>query len=359
MSDPRPASDNDAPFRRSAPGVRLVSDTLTQREIDAILQRTTALPLAPIASEEVVPYNFSRPPRVSKERRATLESIYARFAMSLQGLLGSLLRTPVDIDASGIEQTMFSEFVLSLGRPCASFVFHIGDRLGAQGALDLSTDFAFHFVDRLFGGPGDAVELQRSLTPIEQAVVRNFTERTLVLLRDAWADHLPLAPKLSGFESNPEMLQITSREDNVLVTTLAIRSASYQGFMTLCLPMAALESFLQEKGSSRPAGVRLTDAEQQDQRRLTAGGLQHAHVSGSARLPQLWLTARQLAELVPGKVLQTSHPVDAPIELHLNGRLRFVGALGQVRRQLGLRIAERIHTPDAERPIRTRQGRVL
>lgn len=351
-------SDADAPYRRSAAVSRVVSDTLTQREIDAILQRTTTVPLAPAVSEEIVPYNFSRPPRVSKERRATLESIHARFALSLQGLLSSLLRTPVDIDASSIEQSMFSEFVLSLGRPCSSFVFAIGDRLGAQGALDLSTDFAFHFVDRLFGGPGDAVELQRSLTPLEQSVVRNFADRTLVLLRDAWAEHLPMAPKVTAFESNPEMLQITSREDNVLVTTLELRSATFQGFMTLCLPMAALETFLQEKGTSRPS-ARLSEAERLDQRRLSMGGLQHAHISGSARLPQLWLTARQLAELAPGRVLQTSHPVDAPIELHLNGRLRFLGALGQVRRQLGLRIAERIHTPDAERPVRTRQGRVL
>ncbi len=358
MSDLRNLDDPDGLYKRGPAANKMTSDSLTQREIDTILQRTTTVPLAPVLAEEVVPYNFSRPPRISKERRATLESIYARFALSLQGLLSSLLRTPVDIDASSIEQSMFSEFILSLGRPCASFIFNVGDRLGAQGAMDLSTDFSFHFVDRLFGGPGDAVDLQRSLTPLEQSVVRNLSDRTLGLLREAWAEHLPINPKVTGFESNPEMLQITSREDNVLVTNLEIRSASYQGFISLCLPMAALETFLQEKGMARQS-VRLSESEQGDQRRLAIGGLQHAHVSGSARLPQLWLTARQISELAPGRVLQTSHPVDAPIELHLNGRLRFIGALGQVRRQLGLRISERVHTPDAERPVRTRQGRVM
>lgn len=359
MSDPLTPGPGEPKPRRGGAVAHPSTGSLTQREIDDILQRTSPAPLAPVHGEDVLPYNFSRPPRVSKERRATLESIYARYALSLQGLLSSLLRTPVDIDASSIEQSMFSEFVLSLGRPCAAFVFGIGDRLGAQGAIDLSTDFALHLTDRLFGGPGDAVELQRSLTPLEQTVVKNFTDRALGLLRDAWAEHLPIVPKVTGFESNPEMLQITSREDNVLVTTLELRSAAFQGFVTLCLPMAAIESFLQEKGTSHSGAARLTEAEHLEQRRLTVGGLQHAHVTGSARLPQLWLTARQLSELAPGRVLQTSHPVDAPIELHLNGRLRFTGALGQVRRQLGLRIAERVHTPDAERPVRTRQGRVM
>lgn len=359
MSDPLNQKDVDSLLRRTASGGRLTSDSLTQREIDAILQRTTPVQLSPMQNDDVQPYNFSRPPRITKERRATLESIYSRFALSLQGLLSSLLRTPIDVDSSSIEQSMFSEFVLSLGHPCASFTFGIGDRLGAQGAIDLSTDFSFHLVDRLFGGPGDAVELNRSLTPLEQGVVRNFTDRALGLLREAWAEHLTIQPKLTGFESNPEMLQITSREDNVLVTSLELRSSAFQGFITLCLPMAAIESFLQEKGSAHAVGTRLTEAEQIDQRRLTVGGLQHAHISGSVRLPQMWLTARQIAELQPGKVLQTSHPVDAPIELHLNGRLRFRGALGQVRRQLGLRVAERVHTPDAERPVRTRQGRVM
>ncbi len=355
MSDALNQRDVDSLLKRTSSGGKVTADSLTQREIDAILQKTTPVPLAPVASDDIVPYNFSRPPRVSKDRRANLESIYQGFAMGMQSLLASLLRQPIDVVVGSVEQAMFSEFVLSLGTPCAAFTFHIGDRLGGEGAMDLSTDFAFHLVDRLFGGPGDPQSIQRPLTPLEQSVVRNVAERSLGLLREAWADHLALEPRVIGFEANPEMLQITSREDNVLVTNLEIRSNHFTGFMTLCLPMASLESFLQEKGGTR-AHARIEGAAQS--RMQVEASLQHAQVSVAARFPIVWLSARQLGELAPGKILLIGHATDEPVEILINERLRFEGTLGQVRRHLSLRVTDRVTKPAAERPIQSKQGRV-
>jgi len=358
MSEAMSQRDADSALKRSSSAVRVTTDSLTQREIDAILQKTTPVPLSPVVSDDVVPYNFSRPPRVSKDRRANLESIYTRFALSLQALLASLLRQPLDIVVGSVDQAMFSEYILSLGAPCASFVFDLGDRIGSQGTIDLSTDFAFHLVDRLFGGPGDPQSMQRPLTMLEQAVVRNVTERSLGLLREAWQDNLSLSPSVVGFESNPEMLQITSREDNVLVTNLEIRSAAFNGFMALCLPMAAIETFLQEKGASR-THVRQSDAESAASRAVAQGNLQHAHIEVVARFPTLWLTGRQLAALAPGTIMHTGQAADQAVEIHVNERLRFMGTLGQVRRQLGLHITEKVHKPAAERPVQSRQGRLM
>ncbi len=357
MSEPLNQRDVDSLIKRTTSGGKITADSLTQREIDAILQKTTPVPLAPALSDDVLPYNFSRPPRVSKDRRASLESIYTRFALSLQALLASMLRTPLDVVVGSIEQAMFSEYILSLGTPCSSFVFDLGDRLGSQGAIDLSTDFAFYLLDRLFGGAGEPQTIQRPLTLLEQAVARNVTERTLGLLRDAWQESVTLAPRVASFESNPEMLQITSREDNVLVTNLEIRSATFNGFIALCLPMSALESFLQEKGAGR-AHAQHSDVEVAANRAVAEASLQHAHVDLAARFPTMWLTARQLSELVPGNVLHTGCAADESVEIYVNERLRYLGAMGQVRRQLGLRVTDRIQKPVAERQVQSRQGRV-
>ncbi|MCC6650888.1 MAG: flagellar motor switch protein FliM [Candidatus Eisenbacteria bacterium] len=350
--------DVDSLLKRTSSGGKVTADSLTQREIDAILQKTTPVPLAPVVSEDIVPYNFSRPPRVSKDRRANLESIYTRFALSVQALLSSMLRMPIDVVVGSVEQAMFSEFILSLGTPCASFVFDIGDRMGGEGAVDVSTDFAFHLVDRLFGGPGDPQALQRPLTGLEQAVVRNVADRALGLLRESWQEHLAINPRIIGFESNPEMLQITSREDNVLVTNLEIRSTLFNGFITLCLPMSSLESFLQEKGSGR-SHMRHADADALSNRAQMQESLGHAHLAVAARFPMLWLSARQIADLVPGKVLHTGQASDQPIEVLVNERLRFVGSLGQSRGHLGIRIVDRVQKPVVARPVQFKQGRVM
>jgi flagellar motor switch protein FliM len=62
---------------------------------------------------------------------------------------------------------------------------------------------------------------------------------------------------------------------------------------------------------------------------------------------------------VPGKVLHTGVAAEESVEILVNERLRFQGSLGQVRRQLGLRITDQVTRPAAERPVQSRQGRVL
>ncbi|HTR97202.1 MAG TPA: FliM/FliN family flagellar motor switch protein, partial [Candidatus Acidoferrales bacterium] len=178
------------------------------------------------------------------------------------------------------------------------------------------------------------------------------------VLKESWAEHLAMNPTIATFESNPEMLQITSGEDNVLVTNLEIHSVSFNGIIALCLPMASIEAFLQEKGAARPAS-RPFDTELAAGRALAEGSLRHAHVELVARFPTLWLTTRQLGELAPGAVLHTGQATEQPLEILINERLRFLGSLGQVRRQLGLCITERVQKPAAERPVLSRQGRVM
>ena len=56
-------------------------DGLSQKDVDSILRG--AMPAVPApAGPEILPYNFLRPPRISRDRRATLEGIHNRFALA-------------------------------------------------------------------------------------------------------------------------------------------------------------------------------------------------------------------------------------------------------------------------------------
>jgi flagellar motor switch protein FliM len=337
-------------------GGRSEHDALTQKDIDQLLGAGGTTARARAATIEVHPYNFLRPPRISKDRRVTLESIFSRFAVSLQSLLSSRLRAPMDVSCS-VEQATFSEYVLSIANPCAAFVFELGGAAGATaGAIDLSTDFAFHVVDRVFGGPGEATRLDRPLTMLERSVTKGVVEKVLALFKEAWQDHVAFDPRVIGFESTPEMIPVASHEDNVLVANLEIRSGDFTGLTALCIPLHAIESFLGEKSSRSPVTTRSQGAAS-EQRRSVAAAVQLARVDVAARFPTLRVTAREIARLKVGQIIQTTHTVDAPVDLLINGQRRFVGSLGQFRRMLGLRIT-RVVAPDgaalAGRPTRGR-----
>lgn len=329
-----------------------MAETLSQKDIDALLRGPVGE--AGPSSSEVVPYNFVRPSRVSKERQTTLEAVFARFAAAVQALLTSRLRTPMDVTVSGVEQMMFSEFMLSLPSPCSTFVFRANDRAGSHGVIDLGAELGFLIVDRLFGGYGDAQVPRRAHTTLEQAVIRGIAERTLGLLREAWQDQVPMHPELSHFESNPAMLQFAAREDNVLVANLNVRADAFAGFVTVCLPMAVFETFLQEQVARTGAPT-----ETGTHRPALEAVLHQARVTVRVRLPLFRLSARTVAALEPGQTIQTGHPVDVPIEVHVNGRLHHLGVLGQLRHYIGVRLVQPASAPPAERPVTAREGRVL
>jgi flagellar motor switch protein FliM len=328
---------------------------LTQRDIDAIM-RGGAPPDAPSAAD-VLPYSFARPAGMSRERRAALESIHGRYAAAVQTMFSSRLRTVVDVTPTGLEQVLFSEFALSLSTPCTVFVFTLGGKLEGSGALDLGSDFAFHLIDRMLGGPGEPETFDRPLTLLEQTVLKSFTERLVQLLRDAWAEHATLAPAITAYTADPESIGIAGRDHLMLVMSLDVRTATTAATVSVCLPMTSLEPFLAERSVVRaqPAARAAHDPA----RRHVASGLKGARVTVSARLPGLRLTARELARLAEGQVLHTGSTVDAPVEIHVNGRPCWLGIPGQVRRHVALRVSEPISAPEPQRTSLLREGRIL
>jgi flagellar motor switch protein FliM len=318
-------------------GGRTEPDALTQKDIEQLLQGAGATGRARASAVDVLPYNFLRPPRISKDRRVVLEAIYGRFALAVQSMLSSRLRVPMDVSCT-VEQASFSEYILSIANPCATFIFELGPGSG-HGAIDLSTDLAFYMIDRVFGGPGEPAKLDRSLTLLERTVTRQFIDKMLTLFKEAWQDHLPFAPQVIGFESTPEMIQIASHEDNVLVANLEVRSAQLSCLVAMCIPLHALETFLGEKSNRVGGKAAPTPPAVQKQVEST---LRMAHVDLAVRFPPLKLSAREVAGLRVGQIIQTSQPVDGPIELLVNGTRRYGGVLGQYRRMLGLKLTHPI-----------------
>ncbi len=335
-----------------------MADFINQTDVDSIL-RGAASPAAVETVVEAVPYNFLRPHRISKDRRSNLTNIYTRFAVSMQALLSSRLRLPTDVTVAGVEQATFGEYLMSLGNPCASFVFDLGNGTGLQGVLDLGIDLSYQLIDRMFGGPGGMGAVNRPLTQLERLILKGVADRILAILGECWQEHHMLVPVQIGFESMPDALQIASREDNVLVTNVDVRAGEFSGLLTICLPLMALETFLQEKRSAGPRIGRIGEAERQASRDNLGQSLRSATLPVSARFPLFAMQARDVGALSVGQVIHTGYALDVPLEVHVNGRRRFLGTPGRVRRAMGVRITQICAPRQAQPAGRTGRARVV
>ncbi len=334
-----------------------MADVFSQKDIDSLLGGAAPSPEA--GAVEVVPYNFLRPPRIAKDRQTLLNGIYQRIGVSVQALLSSRLRTPVDVTVASVEQATFAEFIFSLASPCAAYVYDLGDKIGGQGVLDLGTEFSYVLVDRLFGGTGEMHDMKRPLTLLERSVVRGISDKIQGLVKEAWADHLLLAPAYAGFESVPDALQVANREDSVLVCIIEVRTGAFAGPITMCIPLLSLESFLQEKPARHFHSIRMSATEREAARHSIEDALRASRLEVTARFPLFHLRAGEVNRLAVGQVIHTGHTYDVPVELHIRGQRRFLGTLGQSQHCVGLRVSQALNPQRPEGAPKASRGRLV
>lgn len=327
------------------------SESLSQQEIDLLFGGAAvpepAKPGSRASLDEIQIYDFRRPSRISKDRQRTLEGMYGLLTKTLESWFVGRVRSQVEVQLLAVEQFTFGEFLLSLTTPCNAFVFEIEGTGGQQGVVDFGRDLAFFLVDRLLGGNGRIVPLDRSLTPLERMVVRISAERVLGLISEIWQDHVPMDLSLVRFETVPDMLQMANREDLVLVANIEVSAEHFRSNILICLPFVVLEKFFTGPGQRRISIAPGSDFERESDRLAVERMVRATNVELSARFPSIPLTMQELADLRPGSLLATGIPVDSELELHVEGMPRFRGSAGKKGRSLAVRINGVIQTDPA------------
>jgi flagellar motor switch protein FliM len=314
--------------------------TLSQADIDRLLGGAGAV--APSSADveiDVQVYDFRRPHRVSKERLRTLEAMYERMVKALEGWLIGRVRGQIEVRLQSVEQFSFGEFTLSLPTPCASFVFDIRGAQ-AQGVIDIGQEFAFHVIDRLFGGTGQSAVPARALTPVERMALRTVADRIVQLTAEAWQDHVPLELQIAGFESAPEILQIANREDPVLVANIEVSSGNISSLVLVCLPFNVLDKFFAAGGERRVNTNASSEAERDAMRQRSEAGLRATRVPISVRLPEFHVPLSRIAALTPGALLPTGVLREARVMVRTGDQARFLGQVGRVSGHLAVRILD-------------------
>jgi flagellar motor switch protein FliM len=315
---------------------------LSQHDVDALIKGGRPV----VHSEEMVPYNFQRPPRLAKDQRTALEATLKRFAYSFQAFLTTRLRAPTDLTVRGIEEVTHSEFLLSLEDPCVTYVFHVGPE---HGVLNMGGALAHFLVNRLFGGTGGGEPPARTLTALEQTAVRGLVDRSLVLLSEAWGGSGPIG-KVVAYESSPEALRAALSDEPALVANLDLVCGDFKSFVAICIPLGVLEAPT-SRVASRPAVPSAW-------RDRLESAVPQLRVQLSVQLPPVRLGARTIARFQVGQVIDPRVPLDAPVDVRVNGQVRFRGALGKLHRRVGLQITDIVAAPP-EQAAPARHRRVL
>ena len=310
---------------------------LSQEEIDALLSAPGATASHERRGEEsAVRYNFRRPDRISKEQIHSLQFLHDRFARNVSTSLSAYLRAITELAVVAVEQFSYSEFLMSLSDPTAFYALAIPP-FDELGALEINPPVAFAMIDRMLGGAGQTPALERALTEIEQNVVDAVVKLLLESLTETWRPIVGLAFGIRGRETRPQMLQVASPNETMVMVTFAMRVGDARGMVNLCLPASLVES----------TGAHFAQAWHRQRRDLTPTerGWLHDNI---ARVPvnltallTAQLTARELLALEPGDIVGLGVPAHQPIDVHVGSSLKFRGRLAVDGRRSAVRIVHR------------------
>lgn len=324
---------------------------LSQGEVDALLSAIDggdvelgieATPEAP----RVVPYDFRRPERVAREQLRAIGTLHEVFGRNLQAALSGMLRTIVEVRVQAVDQLTYSEFINSLPNPTA-FNIISAEPLEGNFILEINPIIAFPIMERMLGsGRGSLTQPERALTDLEWNLINTVLEQTLTVLRDAWSKVIDINFRITGRESNPQLVPIMSTNEPVVSVSIELMIGEAKGFMNLCIPVLSIETIV-EKISAHTWYTTRRAKEQPAQAEQIASSLRRARVEMTAYLAEAHIELRELNDLDPGDRVTSEHPENKPIVICVEGRPKYLAEPGEFKGKRAVRIVKVLEGPEA------------
>jgi len=320
-------------------------DVLTQEQIDALLAAANdeSTDLEQLKQEEttrkIKVYDFKRPDKFSKDQIRTLYMLHESFARLLNTYMSSHLRTLVNVDVASVEQLTYQEFVQSLANPSVITILGVPPLKG-NIIFEISTEIAFAYLDRVFGGDGTTAMKSRVLTEIEDAVMRRFVNSAMERFKESWSNVTPMNPILEATESNPQFTQIVPPNDMVVIVTMNTKLGEVEGFMNICIPYLVLEPIMSKLTTTFWVAASAAKDDKSGYAEIIRKKLDKTKVPFVVEVGRVQITIREFLTLGFGDVLQLNTKVKEDFPCMVGTNAKFLCRPGTFGKKLAVQITQ-------------------
>lgn len=331
----------------------MADDVLSQSEIDKLL---SAIADGTVSTEEVKAeeeqkkikvYDFKRPDKFSKDQIRTLFMLHESFSRMLNTYLSTHLRTLVSVEVASVEQLTYQEFVQSLANPSVISILAVPPLKG-NIIMEVNTEIAFAFIDRVFGGEGKTNVKPRVLTEIEEVVVRRFIDTAMSNLKEAWSNVVDFTPSLEATESNPQFTQIVPPSDMVVIVTIQMRVGDVEGMMNICIPYLVLEPIMSKLTTTFWVASSVTKDDDPEQVKILQKKIERTQVPFVVQLGKIDITINEFLTLGFGDVLQMDTKVDDNLVCLVGHRAKFHCRPGTSGKKMAVQITDIIKDDEGD-----------
>jgi flagellar motor switch protein FliM len=317
---------------------------LTQDEIDNVFNRVQDRKPENDLSKRAQPYDFRRPDRIAKDQLRSIHLLHENFARSLASSLSAYLRAYVAVNLVSVDQMSFLEFSQCLPSPTS--ILAVGMRpFDGNAVLELNPSLVFPILEMILGGTGkpSGYKISREITEIEQSILEAVYRIILHDMKDSWRQVTQIAFSIDSHETEPSLLQFMAPNEAVVAVSLEIRIGETTGMMNLCIPSIIIK-MLRQKFEQGWSNRRMAASEEEQARVMRL--IRPALVQIDARMQGPVLRVQDLLKLNQGDVLVFDYPASKPVDVLLNGRLKFHACVAASAHKRALQLTEPHHPMD-------------
>ena len=187
--------------------------------------------------------------------------------------------------------------------------------------LELNPSLVFPVLEMLLGGTGQSsVKIDREITEIERSILDGLVRIILNDLRAAWQ----AVATIESHETEPQLMHILAPNEAVVAIGMEVRIGDTAGIMNLGIPSITVKMLRQK--FDQQWTLRKTHATEDDHARILRL-IQPARIQLEASLRGPTLPVSELLEMQEGDILAFDYPLDRPLDLLVNGQLKYRGAV--------------------------------
>jgi len=316
---------------------------LSQEEIDNLLSNViegkdedASSDLEP--QKKVTTYDFKRPNLISKEQLRLLNNIHEAFVRSIAVFLSAQLRMIVEMELIGIDQIMYSEFVMSISSPGAIYVGEI-DEPYSKVILEMSPQLVALTVERLFGGEGTYTPATHTVSVIELKIMRRIVDKVAEEIGNKWATVKNFKCHFDRFEHNAEFVQIVPASEPVIVASIEVKVRGTSSMLNICYPYVWISNVISNPEVQQK--IMFGNVERNKVHTdLVKYNVENTDIGLTAILGRSGITVSDCLDLRIGDVLKLQTRINEEIAVYSGDKRLFKGAVGKKNDNYAVKISE-------------------
>jgi len=289
-------------------------------------------------------FDLTSQDRIIRGRMPALDIINDRFARLFRITLSNSLRKLVDVSVESSNLMKFGEYLNYLPIPSCLNLIKLNPLKGA-GIISIEARLLYALLNFYFGGThNERTKIEgRDFSSIEMNLIVKIINMMFDDLKKSWNPIYSIKWEYLRTEINPRFVTLVPPSDVVINSVFEIEVENVKGFISLVIPYSSIEpikGFLQSSLQNEHMEIDTTWIKR------IRNKLMNTELNLLAEIGRTQLSLEEVKNLKVGDVIQLDRDITDPIDLLVEGVLKFKVKPVQTKKYYGVEVVEEFISED-------------